>query len=111
CVREEQLGCEEVDRAVDLTPVPSPVQQHRALRAGLQVMLLPQDDLQCEPASSAQRPCEQRGGPRTKQDGGSEKRRQQLRVLADGREERKTGEAGDERERQETRPPSLITRP
>ena len=45
-VREEQLGGDEVGRVVHLTPVPAPVQQHRALRAGLQVVLFPGHPIQ-----------------------------------------------------------------
>ena len=67
-------------------------------------MLLAQDELQRERAPSAQRRGEQHRGPRAEQDGGPEKRRQQLRVLADGSEERKTSEAEGEPERQNERP-------
>ena len=45
-VREEQLGEDEGAERVNRRPIPAPIQQHRALRAGLQIVLLPQDHIQ-----------------------------------------------------------------
>src|SRR5205809_8127263 len=80
--------------------MPTPIQQHRSLRASLQVVLLPQDYLQRERPPSAQGPDEQHRVPRAERARGAQKRRQQLRVLADRREECKAGEAARERKRQ-----------
>ena len=43
-------------KGVDRRPIPAPIQQHRALRAGLHVVLLPQDHLQRERPPFAPRP-------------------------------------------------------
>ena len=50
-VGEEQLRGDERGGVVDRPPVPAPVEQHRTLRARLEVVLLPQDDLQRERAA------------------------------------------------------------
>src|SRR5579863_8519453 len=47
-VCEQELGDDEVTGGVDLRPIPSPIQQHRNLRAGLQVVLLSQDHIDGE---------------------------------------------------------------
>ena len=62
-------------------------------------MLLAEQELQRQRTTSAERRCEQHRGPRAERDGGPQKRRQQFRVLADGRKERKTDEAEGKGER------------
>ena len=102
-VREDQLGEDEGRKGVDRRPIPAPIQQHRALRAGLQVMLLPQDHLQRERPPAAPGPNEQHRIPGAQRSGGAQKRPQRVRVLANRSQECKAGETERERQRQKER--------
>ena len=50
-IREEQLREDEGREGIDRRPIPAPVQQHRSLRAGLQIVLFPQHDFERERSS------------------------------------------------------------
>src|SRR5215471_18869536 len=47
-VCEQELGQDEGNEIVDLAPVPAPVQQYRALRAGLEIVLFFQGNFDLE---------------------------------------------------------------
>jgi hypothetical protein len=57
-VREQQLGKDQVGGFIHLGPIPTPIEKDRALRAGLHVMLFPENDLEFEDSLS------KKSGPR-----------------------------------------------
>ena len=68
-VGEEQLRHDEMRGVVDLPPVPAPVQQHRPLRAGLEVVLFAEHDFESQMHSAAGGGYVQAGKPREQDTG------------------------------------------
>ncbi len=102
CIREEVVGrAMKGAEGVDRRPIPAPIQQYRALRTCLQVVLLPQSHLQPERPSAP--PCvdEQRCVPGAQRDGRAQKRPQCFWVVTDGSAECKADETEGERKRKE----------
>ena len=89
---------------VDRRPIPAPVQQHRALRARLQVVLLLQHDRQRERSPFAQRRHEQHAFHAEQRRRRTQKGPQQTGIHSDRGEESERGETQRENKRQGERP-------
>ena len=107
-VGEEELGGDEDGGVADGGPVPAPVEEHRGLGAGLNVVLGAGGDLDRQPPAAAHRPQAEPGPPSREQRGGTEDGRGEGGVPAGpggdarqeaGREARREREARGRRKR------------
>src|SRR5262245_47931022 len=89
-----------MDRFVDPMPVPAPVQQHAGLGAGLQIMLLPRNEFECEPPAIPKRRDEEKRVPDEQRDSASQKRPLKVCILTNGGEETERGKSDREGERE-----------
>jgi len=97
-VGEEQLSKEEVTKLVNGRPVPSPIQEDQPLSAGLNIMLLPRNDLELDiPTGQGE---SQKYVPSKQHGRDPKKRPKHPGILPDGPCRRESGETQSEYKRE-----------